>query len=95
MVLSCNRSFKNYVAERFGNELHAAIQGYTSENYSDLELRLFNVRNICSIELLDIEVKYVYVSDLPFMSIEFDVVVEAELEVRESDYHYDESENCN
>lgn len=28
------------------------------------------------------------------MKIEFDIVVETELEVHDSDYHYDESENC-
>ena len=38
--------------------------------------------------------KFISVSDLPNMKIEFDVAIEAELEVRESDYHYDESENC-
>lgn len=89
-----NRSFKDYVADRFGNELYAAIEGYSSENYNDLNLRLYKVRNIGGVELSDIEVKFVSVNDLPGMKIEFDVVVEAELEVRESDYHYDESENC-
>jgi hypothetical protein len=92
--LAGNRSFKDYVADRFGNELYAAIEGYSSENYNDLNLRLYKVRNIGGVELSDIEVKFVSVNDLPGMKIEFDVVVEAELEVRESDYHYDESENC-
>lgn len=90
-----NRSFKDYVADRFYNELFAAIQSYTEENYQDIDLRLYKVRNIEGIELSDIEVKFVSVNDLPGMKIEFDVVVEAELNVRESDYHYDESENCN
>ena len=89
-----NRSFKDYVADRFYNEIFAAIQSYTTDNYDDLDLRLYRVRNIGGIELSDIEVKFVSVNDLPDMKIEFDVVVEAELEVRESDYHYDESENC-
>lgn len=89
-----NRSFKDYVADRFYNEVFAAIQSYTTDNYDDLDLRLYRVRNIGGIELSDIEVKFVSVNDLPGMKIEFDVVVETELEVRESDYHYDESENC-
>jgi len=92
--LAGNRSFKDYVADRFGNGLYAAIEGYTSENYNELNLRLYKVRNIGGVELSDIEVKFVSVNDLPGMKIEFDVVVEAELEVRESDYHYDEFENC-
>lgn len=93
-VLASNRSFKDYVADRFYNEVFAAIQSYTTDNYDDLDLRLYRVRNIGGIELSDIEVKFVSVNDLPGMKIEFDVVVETELEVRESDYHYDESENC-
>ena len=89
-----NRSFKDYVADRFENELFAAIEDYTSENYNNLDLRLYKVRNIGGVELSEIEVKFLSVNDLPGMKIEFDVVVEAELEVRELDYHYDESENC-
>ncbi|MGS0744533.1 transcriptional regulator [Clostridium sporogenes] len=92
--MASNRSFKDYVADRFYNEVFAAIQSYTTDNYDDLDLRLYRVRNIGGIELSDIEVKFVSVNDLPGMKIEFDVVVETELEVRESDYHYDESENC-
>ncbi|SHF37063.1 ImmA/IrrE family metallo-endopeptidase, partial [Caloramator proteoclasticus] len=89
-----NRSFKDYVAERFYNEIFATIQNYVIENKDTIDLWLYRVRNIGEIELSDIEVKFVSVSDLPEMKIEFDIVVEAELEVRESDYHYDESENC-
>ncbi|MEI3613531.1 hypothetical protein [Pseudogracilibacillus sp. SO30301A] len=89
-----NRSFKEYVADRFYNEMFATIQSYISDNYDDLDLRLYRVRDIGGIELSDIEVKFVSVNDLPDMKIEFDIAVEAEFEVRESDYHYDESENC-
>ena len=89
-----NRSFKDYVAERFYNEMFATVQSYISDNYDNLDLRLYRVQNIGGIELSDLEVKFVSVNDLPDMKIEFDVAVEAEFEVRESDYHYDESENC-
>jgi len=41
------------------------------------------------IELSDIDVKFVYVNDLPGTRIEFDVSVEAELEVYQSDYRYE------
>lgn len=89
-----NRSLKDYVADRFYNEIFSAIQTYATDNCEDLDLRLYRVRNISGIELSDIEVKFVSVNDLPDMKIEFDVAVEAEIEVRESDYRYDESENC-
>ncbi|TDT71554.1 helix-turn-helix protein [Hypnocyclicus thermotrophus] len=89
-----NRSFRDYVADRFENEMYAAIQSYATDNYNNLDLQLYRVRKIGGIELSDIEVKFVSVSDLPDMEIEFDVVVGVELEVREADYHYDESEYC-
>lgn len=89
-----NRSFKEYVAERFYNKMFAVIQDFTEENYDRLDLRLYRVQNIGGIELSDIEVKFVSVNDLPDMKIEFDVAVEAEFEVRESNHRYDESENC-
>ena len=65
-VLAGNRSFKDYVANRFYNELFTAVQeSYTEDNYDDLGLRLYRVRNIGGIELSDIEVKFVSVNDLP------------------------------
>jgi hypothetical protein len=93
-AMASNRSFKDYVTDRFENELFTAIQSYTADNYDGLNLRLYKVRNIGGIELSDIEVKFVSVNDLPDMKIEFEVVIEAELEVRESDHHYDDSEIC-
>lgn len=92
--MASNRSFKNYVADRFYNELFAAIKEYIEENTNDLELHLYQVRTIGEIELSDIDVEFVSVNDLPQMKIEFDVAVEAEMEVKEADYHYDDAENC-
>jgi hypothetical protein len=43
----------------------------------------------------DITIKFVSVSDLPELKIEFDVVVDAEIGVTEGDYHYDEYDICN
>lgn len=90
--MTSNRSFKDYVADRLYNELFAAIKDYAEENGEDLDLRLYQIRNISSMELSDIDVKFVFVNDLPEMDIEFDVAVEAEFEVCETDYHYDDSE---
>lgn len=90
--MTSNRSFKDYVADRFYNELFAAIKDYAEENGEDLDLRLYQIRNISSMELSDIDVKFVFVNDLPEMDIEFDVAVEAEFGVCETDYHYDDSE---
>lgn len=87
-------SFKEYVAKRFYDELYNAIDSYLDENKDSVDLKLHKVRNIESLELTDIDVKFVSVNDLPEMAIEFDVVVEAEISARELDYHYDETEEC-
>ncbi|MEG0736310.1 MAG: hypothetical protein RR441_05545 [Longicatena sp.] len=89
-----NHSFTEYVAKQFYNELYGAIDNYLQENKDDLDLRLYRVNNIDTITLADITVKFVDVSDLPGMAIEFDVAVEAQIEVHERDYHYDETEEC-
>lgn len=89
-----NHSFTEYVAKQFYNELYGAIDNYLQENKDDLELHLYRVNNIDTITLADITVKFVDVSDLPEMEIEFDVAVEAQIEVHERDYHYDETEEC-
>lgn len=73
------------MADRFYNELFVAIKEDIEENTNDLELHLYQVRAIGEIELSDIDVKFVSVNDLPQMEIEFDVAVEAEMEVKEAD----------
>ena len=44
-VLASNRSFKDYVADRFYNEIFAAIQSNTMDNYDDLDLSIYRVRS--------------------------------------------------
>lgn len=55
MPLAGNRSFKDYVADRFYNEMFATVQSHISDNYDNLDLRLYRVQNIGGIELSDIE----------------------------------------
>ena len=83
------RSFTSYVADRYYNELFAAINDYYAETNSDnLNLRLYQVNRIGEIELSDITVKFVSVNDLPGSEIEFEVAIDAGFNVREADYHY-------
>lgn len=90
-----NRSFTDYVASRFYNEFYSAIEKYIEENLDNLDLNLRNVKNMGQVSLSDIEVKSVSVNDLPYMKIEFDVILDAEIEVAEGDYHYDDFDQCN
>jgi hypothetical protein len=89
-----NRSFTDYVANRFYNELYATVESYIEKNREKLDLHLRKVHNMGEVLLLDIEVKSVSVNDLQGMEIEFDVILDAEIEVVEGDYHYDDSDLC-
>jgi len=93
--MAASRSFTGYVASRFYNELYSALGGYIEENLDNLDLNLRNVRKTGDVSLSDMEVKFVSVDDLPGMKIEFDVIVDAEIEVLEGDYHYDDFDQCN
>ncbi|ETA80560.1 ImmA/IrrE family metallo-endopeptidase [Youngiibacter fragilis] len=84
------RSFTDYISSRFYNEFYTAIEKYIEENPNNLGLDLKNVKHIGEISLSEMEVKYVLVRDLPELKIEFDVIVDAEIEVTEGDYHYDD-----
>ena len=88
--MAANRSFTDYVSSRFYNEFYSAIEKYIEENPDNLDLDLKNVKQIGGISLSEIEVKFVSVGDLPELKIEFDVIVDAEIEVTEGDYHYDD-----
>lgn len=92
--MAANRSFTDYVSSRFYNKFYSAIEGFIEENLYNLDLRLRKVRNIGVVSLSDMEIKFVSINDLPDMKIEFDVVVETEIEVSEGDYHYDDFDQC-
>ena len=74
-----DRSFKEYVANHFYDELFAAVKEYIDANTDRLDLYSRVVSNIDTAELSDIDVKMVGVEDQPEMRILFDVVVEAEI----------------
>lgn len=84
-----DRSFKEYVANRFYNELCETVSNYLENHYQSLDVSSRLVRTIDHVELSDIDVKCVYVENLPGMKIAFDVVLEAEFEISETDRHTD------
>jgi hypothetical protein len=84
-----NRSFKEYVTNRFYNELFNAVSSYLEQNHRDLDVSSHLVRTIDGAELSDIDIKSVFVDSLPGMKIEFDVLLEAEFEISETDRHTD------
>jgi len=84
-----SRSFREYISNRFYNELFNAVSGYLEQNHRNLEVSSRRVRNIDSAELSDVNLKYIYVENLPGMKIAFDVLLEAEFEISETDRHND------
>jgi hypothetical protein len=89
MIMAQNRSFKEYVANRFYNELFDAVSSYLEQNHRDLDVSSQLVRTIDSAELSDIDIKSVFVDNLPGMKIAFDVLLEAEFEISETDRNTD------
>lgn len=90
-----NRSFKDYVANRFYSELYSAVSDFLEQSHSDLNVSSRQVRTIDTVELSDIEVKCVFVDNRPGMKIAFDVLVEAEFEISEIDRHTDRHDQKN
>ncbi|MDD4157697.1 MAG: hypothetical protein PHY08_14120 [Candidatus Cloacimonetes bacterium] len=86
-------SFTEYVADKFDTQLFYGVDKYIKENYKSMRLRLNKIRNIESIEVSDTKVKFVNVTDLPGMQIGFNVAVESELEIQDTDYRI-EVERC-
>ncbi|EKF35835.1 ImmA/IrrE family metallo-endopeptidase [Bacillus xiamenensis] len=93
--MASSRSFKNYVAVKFEDELFTAIESFVEENKYDIDFRLYRVNNIGEIYLSDseIEVRYVFVNNLVGTELEFDVIVEQYLEVFDTNHRLDESEH--
>lgn len=85
-------SFSDYIKRKCYNGLFSAAEDYIRENASDLGLKTNRVHRIGMIELQDITIQRVYISDLPGMKLAFDVGLELEVVIKEDDYHYDETD---
>lgn len=88
------RSFAEYVKGKCYDGLYDAAAKFAADNYRLLELRLRKVRSIESVELLDADIKRVYVRDLPGMRVAFEVGLELDVEVKDSNYKNDEGDEC-
>ena len=79
------KSFTEYVKNKFDdliwNQIEKFIACNSNNNFDSLELRLRQIEQIKYVELADVGVRFVNVSDLPNSFIKFDILVEAELYV--------------
>ena len=96
MYLAGSRSFKEYVSQRFDNEIFNSVASYVEEvgreDFDSLDLRLYRIHQVGEFEVAETKVLHVDAYDLPDSQIGFDIRVEAQIEVHEGDYHYDEVE---
>lgn len=88
-----DRSFKEYIGSRFYDQFFNAIKSYVIQNRNSIELSSHTVSSADYAELSDFEVKSVGIDDRDGMGIAFDVLVEAEVYVKEHHRHRDVAED--
>ena len=92
--MSKSHSFTDYVRNNLENELWTVLEKFIeTTEITDLDLRHYRVKEIGEITIEDIDIKNVFVYDLPGSAISFDVIIDAALSVYDTDrYHNDEPE---
>lgn len=88
-----DRSFKEYIGRRFYDQFFSAIKSYVIQNHNNIELSSRTVSSADYAELSDFEIKSVGIDDRDGMGIAFDVLVEAEVYVKEHHRHRDVDED--
>lgn len=88
-----DRSFKEYIGSRFYDQFFNAIKSYVIQNRHNIELSSRTVSSADYAELSDFEIKSVGIDDRDGMGIAFDVLVEAEVYVKEHHRHRDIDED--
>ncbi len=83
-----DRSFADYVQEKLYNHIYKMVEEFVELNWERLDLDISNVHNVGEVAMSNMEIQFVSVGDLPDLKIEFDVVVDAEIEITEGDYHF-------
>jgi len=92
--MAATRSFKDYISERFNDELFTAVSGYLEDNYKSMDFPDKIVRYVDTAELSDITVKIIYVDDQPGMKINFDILVVGEIDYAEKNSRDDRYDQC-
>ena len=89
-----NRSFKEYVANRFENELYDKVKRYILANRTQSEFTTRKIEYPTSTEVDSIRVMGVEINDLPKGQIEFIVTVEAGLYIYQKGSRWDSEDEC-
>ena len=92
--MATGRSFAEFVKDKCYNGLYQTAEDYVNENWESMDLYTRNVHCVRHAQMIDATIERVYVRDLPGMRVAFEVGMQLEIDVKEGDYHYDESDQC-
>jgi len=87
-------SLESYIKAKYYDKIFDAVCNYVEAHKNGLELRLHHVVNISEVEVSEIDIRTVNVSDCPEMKIKFDILVQAELYVRGQNHRRDDEDEC-
>lgn len=90
--MPANRSFTEYVAKRFDNNFWSIAETFVGESLDISRFSFYRIRKPGQPEVTDIDVKHIWVDNLPKMKIQFDVAFEVTFDVPDNDHHYDNVE---
>lgn len=88
-----DRSFKEYINNRFYDNFFTAVNGFMIPHRKSIDFGSRVVSDVDFAELSDVKVKCVWVDDREDMSIAFDVIIEAEVYIKEFSHRYDTTED--
>jgi len=87
------RSFTEYVAQRFDDEFWQACENWVARNKYSIDISDTRIHRVGEVGVENIQVKTVWVDSLPGMRIAFEVAIEVEVAVKEANYRYDNEES--
>ncbi|MDD4011184.1 MAG: XRE family transcriptional regulator [Sphaerochaetaceae bacterium] len=88
-----SQSFLDYVMDAFHDQLFGSVENYINENVSEIQWRAVEL-DPDTAELAEIAGKRIIIANTPATALEFDVVVEAEVELSEVTHHRNDSDEC-
>lgn len=88
-----DRSFKEYIGNRFYDKFFLALKSYVIQNRHNIDLHSRTVSSANYAELSDFTIKSVGIDDRDGMEVAFDVLVEAEVYVKEHHRYRDVDED--
>lgn len=87
-----NRSFKDYIKQKFDNEIWAVAETFLNNNTSYIKSLASKLHSSGEVEIGDVNVEHVWIEDQDDMRINFDLAVSVVFNIQEGDYHYDDYE---